>query len=279
MQVKTIIEQLLFSTVRIETVTPNGIGAGTAFIFNYNHNEMALFFLVTNKHVIKDAKTGKFFFTIRKDDNPEIGQRFDVQIDNFEKSWFKHPNNDIDVAICFLNPILNEISKKGVNVYFRSIGHELIPNSDQLNDLDALEEVVFIGYPNGIFDSKNLLPVIRRGTTATHIQVDYDGKPIFFIDASVFPGSSGSPVLIVNTGSYMSKGGLRLGANRILFLGILSSVAIREEHGEISYLTSPTALIPYVKIQQMIDLGIVIKSVTILETVDLFIQKNKMIMI
>jgi hypothetical protein len=271
MQVNTIAEKLLFTTVRIECTTPDGMSAGTAFIFNYQEEEKQYLFLVTNKHVIKGAIDGRFFFTLSDGNAPQIGQRFDIQMNQFEQQWFGHPDPEIDVAIMPLVPVLQEIEKLGKRVFFQAITHSLIPNSEQLNNLDAIEEVVFIGYPNGIFDSKNLMPVVRRGTTATHIQVDYEGKPMFLIDASVFPGSSGSPVLIANTGGYSNRGGFVVGT-RVLFLGIVSSVAIREEHGQIVFITSPVSQIPIVKTQQMIDLGIVYKASTIVETVKALIE-------
>jgi len=266
MQVNSIAEQLLFTTVRIETTTPDGIGAGTAFIFNYRQEEKQYLFLITNKHVIRGAIKGRFFFTLSDGQAPQIGKRFDVEMNEFEQRWHGHPDPEIDVAAMPLVPILKEIERAGKTVFFRSITDSLIPSTEQVNELDAIEEVMFIGYPNGIFDSKNLMPVVRRGTTATHLQIDYEGKPLFLIDASVFPGSSGSPVLIVNTGGYATRGAFNVG-NRVLFLGIVSSVAIREEQGQITFITSPVAQIPVVRTQQMIDLGIVYKASAILETV------------
>jgi len=272
MQVNTIAEQLLFTTVRIETKTPHGTSTGTAFIFSYQQEEKEYLFLVTNKHVIKDAIDGRFFFTLGNGKSPQIGQRFDIQMSQFEQQWFGHPDPEIDVAIMPLFPVLQQIEKLGKSVFYRAITHNLIPTAEQMDSLDAIEEVVFIGYPNGIFDSKNLMPVVRRGTTATHLQVDYEGKPLFLIDASVFPGSSGSPVLIANTGGYSNKGGFVVGT-RVLFLGIISNVAIREEHGQIVFISSPVSQVPIVRTQQMIDLGIVYKASTILETVKALIDQ------
>ncbi|MFT3756084.1 MAG: hypothetical protein QM769_09065 [Pseudoxanthomonas sp.] len=74
----------------------------------------------------------------------------------------------------------------------------MIPTPQQVTKLDAAESVTFISYPNGVWDSKNLLPVARRGTTASPIEVDFEGTPRFLIDASVFGGSSGSPAFILN---------------------------------------------------------------------------------
>jgi hypothetical protein len=167
-----------------------------------------------------------------------------------------------------LVPIIQEIEKTGKHIFYKSVPHSIIPTQDQLDALDAIEEILFVGYPSGIFDTKNLLPIIRRGTTATPPQVNYEGKPMFLVDASVFPGSSGSPVFIYNSGSYSDKrGNVYVGSSRLLFLGVIAQVVIREEQGKIDFVSIPTAQIPIIKTQQMIDLGVVYKSSTVLETV------------
>jgi len=56
-----------------------------------------------------------------------------------------------------------------------------------------------IGYPNGLWDHVNNLPLIRRGITASHPGVDYqiegqNGPGVTVIDMACFPDSSGSPV-------------------------------------------------------------------------------------
>ena len=66
--------------------------------------------------------------------------------------------------------------------------------SEELEQLEAIEEVVLIGYPAGIRDPAHLTPIARKGITATPPAWDYGGRPTFLVDASVFHGSSGSPV-------------------------------------------------------------------------------------
>ena len=60
-----------------------------------------------------------------------------------------------------------------------------------------VEDVLMIGYPNGLWDTTHNMPIIRRGTIATDIKLDYNEKKEFVIDAACFPGSSGSPVLFI----------------------------------------------------------------------------------
>ena len=52
----------------------------------------------------------------------------------------------------------------------------MIPAQADLESLDAIEEIVMIGYPNGLWDSVNNMPIARRGITATPVYLNYEGK-------------------------------------------------------------------------------------------------------
>lgn len=97
-----------------------------------------------------------------------------------------------------------------------------------------------IGYPNGIWDFKNNMPIVRRGITATNPKLDYNGLPIFIIDCACFPGSSGSPVLIFNQGSYTdARGNINLGTGRVILLGVLFAGPQHIAEGEIKTIDLP----------------------------------------
>jgi hypothetical protein len=274
MKVETPAEQLYFVTLRIETEAGNEKGVATGFIVSYTWDEHKVGqFLVTNKHVVAGAKKGRFSFLKSDGAAPLLGQKYDIEIDDFENRWFGHPDPQIDIAVLPLAQILMETQSRQWQIYFKTVSKELLPSKAQLEDLDAIEEVVFVGYPIGIWDTKNFLPIARRGTTATPVSVDYANRPIFLVDASVFPGSSGSPVFICNVGSYSHRGGLVLG-NRLLFLGIVSSVFFHEEEGEPTLANIPTTSISTVKTRQMIDLAMVFKSSAVFETIEAVLRQT-----
>ena len=157
-------------------------------------------------------------------------------------------------------------------VFVKSLSDELIPSSEQWIEFDAMEEVIFVGYPVGLYDEKNLMPILRRGTTATSPQLDYNGSKAFLIDASVFPGSSGSPVLICNQGTYMTRKGISIGS-RYFLLGIIAKNYSTQSISTVKPLHTPTAVEEKgVLIEEVIDLGIVYKSTTIKEAVENAIQ-------
>lgn len=275
MEVTSIAEQLYFTTVRIETTRNSGDkGIGTGFLFNYKSGEKHYPFLVTNKHVISGAQKGVLTFLQGLDGKPLFGTGYRLNIESFERIWHGHANANIDVTITPLAPLVNHIKNAGVDVYFRMIGSELIPSEDDLKHVDAIEEVVFIGYPIGIWDTKNLLPVVRKGISASPIAMDFRGEPQFLVDASIFPGSSGSPVFLYNPGMYADKSGGTVVGTRLRFLGIIASVFFHQDVNEIGIRSIPTVDIPVVVSKQMIDLGVVFKATTIREAVEVFLREK-----
>ena len=293
MKVQTITEQLLFSTVRIKT----DAGIGTGFLLQAQLNiGRSLVLLITNKHVVKDAKNIKFFFTKaeevisieknikkikffskkegepKKEIIPKLGESRECLLNR--QDWLDHPDTNIDLTLFNLSPLLNKIQQEGETIFIKTISINLIPSQKNLEDLDALEDILFIGYPCGIYDSKNLLPIIRRGITATPIYSNYEGKSMFLIDASVFPGSSGSPVFIYDKTGYRDRLGHTFlgGKERIYFCGVISKTFKRDETGKIRFIEIPTKIEPLVQISQMIDLGIVIKSEKVKELVELYLE-------
>lgn len=278
MQVNTIAEQLFFTTVRIDTVMANGgHGSGTGFFLLHKVGGDDYLFVVTNKHVVSGVREGRFSFLTQKDGLPSLGDGFTLNVgsQDWPKMWFGHPDASIDIAICPLVPLVEFVKQQhGTDLFFRCVDTGIIPTDDQFKELDALETVTFIGYPNGVWDSKNLLPVARRGTTASPIEVDFEGTPRFIIDASVFGGSSGSPVFILNQGSWATKQGGLVAGSRFYFVGVIAAVFFRTHLNQIIPVPIPTQVQPMAQQQEMIDLGIVFKARTVVETIEAFLKAH-----
>ncbi|MDH4330541.1 MAG: serine protease [Candidatus Moranbacteria bacterium] len=263
----SITEQLIHNTVRIESFFEEGTGTGTGFFFEFEIDDKKVPCIVTNKHVIRDpklgdAQKGKIIFKLRNPkDEWDVGQNFTVDIDNFAKSWIMHPDVNVDLCIYPIAPLLSEISKKGKNPFFISIPESLIPTKSDEDEFTALEEILMVGYPNGIWDQKNNLPILRKGITATHISHDYNGREEFLIDAACFPGSSGSPVFLLNLNGYSDKkGNTILGGVRIKFLGVLYAGPQHTASGDIEIIDVPTIQKPVSLITIPNNLGFIIKS-------------------
>ena len=232
-QVSSLSEELIHSTIRIEcqyllkdnsgkAILKNGTGSGFIFSFKMNESDSTTIpVIVTNKHVIQNAVKGKFLFT-KKDSigNPIYGEKEIFEISNFQQYWLAHPDPNIDLCIMPIAPILNQSIKNNKPIYYRNFEESLIPKKEVWDSFTALEDILMIGYPIGLWDSKNNLPIIRKGQTATPMKIDYLGKPEFLLDIPAFPGSSGSPVILYNQGSYGTDKGLTIGS-RLYLVGIL----------------------------------------------------------
>jgi hypothetical protein len=269
-------QQLFFCTTRIEAASSDGKrrSVGTGFIINEKIDDNRSFlFIVTCRHVVDGFDSAALSFVAAKDAKPDLGRRCEVVIGDLPKLVFFHSDPKVDVALIPLVPILQHFEKEKKTPFFRSLDRTLIPTSDQTDQLSAIQPILFVGYPAGIRDEKNLLPMARRGFTATPYSVDYNGLPLFVIDATVFPGSSGSPVLVFDQGSFPTKdGGMAVGS-RAHLLGLVSEGYFHEVEGEVQFRSTPTAVTPVYKETRYLNLGIVVKARTIFETVDQFRKK------
>jgi hypothetical protein len=279
MNVTSTAEQLFFTTVRIETVTETGEqGSGTGFFFSHQHGEQNFPFVVTNKHVALGMKSGALLFLKRRGDQPAFGSGFRLEVSGWPNAWFGHPSPDVDIAVCPFAPIEAYIKQQSdSDLFYRFVTTDMVPNQEQLEKMDALESVTFVGYPNGIWDKVNLIPIARRGISASPPAIDFENTPRFLIDASVFGGSSGSPVFLFNQGMYCDKFGMTTFGSRCLFLGVVAAVFYRTQLNQIVSVPVPTQARPMAEQQEMIDLGIVFKARTVVETIEAFLKIRKAI--
>lgn len=262
-------EILTHNTIRIEVLDSlgNPVSSGTGFFLAFYSDESKSSFrvyMVTNKHVIENANRIRLTFTV-KDENKEplIGIKETLILgQDFINSFIPHNSSNIDLTMLNLTDLLlNYRTADGKELYFAPIFEDLIPTNNEWSNLDSMEEIVMIGYPKGLWDETNNLPLIRRGVTSSSPAYNFNGKPEFVIDAACFPGSSGSPVFLYNTGSYFDKNtnSLQIG-NRLKFLGVLYSGPLHCAQG--MTLNAPV-LLESGKVTStpvMINLGYVIKS-------------------
>lgn len=250
MNINDISTQIIFITVPLWIEKEGKIETGTGFFYIKKISEnTSIPFIVTNHHVVSGAKKGFLSLIKKNGEEPILTEKITVEIPAEMLTRFKDEANDL--AIFPIGPILNQLSNKNIEVFFRSIDETIIPKDSVLNDLSAIEEITFIGYPSGLYDRKNNTPIVRKGITATPVWNNFNGEHRFLIDAGVYPGSSGSPVLIINSGSYSTRNGITIG-NRVLFLGVISKTFKRNENESQVYL-GLGEVIHSSKVQELID--------------------------
>jgi len=269
----SITERLMYSTVRIECEgADTAIYTGTGYFFLFKENGIrSIPVVITNKHVVEGMKKGTLIFTISKDKEPDDTNHVRLSLDKFESYWIKHPDENVDLCAISLVPFFNAAREQGIDIFYIPFSFSIVPGEKELNTLVAMEEIVMIGYPNGIWDEVNNKPIFRKGITATHPCFDYNGRKEFLIDAACFPGSSGSPVLIINDSPRIEKDGvLSLGSIRIFLMGTLYAGPQYTSKGDIHIVKIPTSSKPIVLTDIPNNLGFVIKSERIRELELLF---------
>lgn len=257
MNIKDISTQLLYTTVPIYAKKKDGsLTSGTGFLFSVIEDDnKSIPLLITNYHVLKGAVLGFVEFHVADDGlptNKSIRVQFDESIINGNKL------GELDLIAIPLASTFNEFQQKGIQIFYRTVDQNIIPHKEQIEDLAAIENITFIGYPSGLYDDINKIPIIRQGITATPIWNGFQGAETFLIDAGVFPGSSGSPVFIYNQGSYPTKDGITIGS-RLFFVGVISETMISNGTNSRNYL----------------DLGKVINSVAMYKEIEKFIKDKR----
>ena len=207
-------ERALFSVLRLENERGGSfMPVGTSFVFYFGQGDGRREFIVTNRHIVEKHTNLTVVFHLGQRDwvsgvrytipnlpelQPTVGRFVRADLSKIAAAWTFHPDADIDLAVYPLGPILEYLNPfgGGNEQYYSPLSVKMVPDDNFVAGLDVVENVQFIGYPSGIYDSYTQLPIVRQGVTATPYLVDYEGRPTFLIDAPVFEGSSGSPVFV-----------------------------------------------------------------------------------
>lgn len=262
-------ERLFFTTALVRCANASGEWIGTGFFIRVPIvNEPDHLILATNRHIIRNPTLGDAdtieIITPAADPadttRPLLGQS--AQANTPGAKFELHPDPNIDVAVARVDN-LAEIGQ--LTRYVKAIPVERLYNEALVKRLDAIEQITFIGYPKRVYDKVNMLPVARQGWTATPISIDYDGQPKFLVDASVFEGSSGSPVLALNSGAYQERAGAAYhGSPYAVFLGIIAETWDFPETGTVQIGGVPSDF----EVSQALNFGTVYKASTIIEAID-----------
>lgn len=221
-------DKLYYSTFKID----GNNSTGTGFFYIYDFGGRAKIFLVTNRHVVEPNQTASINFHASKNGYPhkelDSGKRVTLNLNTAQwQQWWKfHPDKDVDIAVLDFTECENILTQRNQHIYYKALNNSLLVSTDDYPDISSIQQVVYVGYPKGLIDNHNLLPIARSGYTASPIKFDFDGQKKFLIDSAVFPGSSGSPVCILNEGTpFIDRNNtIHMDKTRFIFLGVLTRV-------------------------------------------------------
>jgi len=260
-------------------------GGATGFFIYKNiiidSAEIVKKYLITNKHCLPIGYKGNDSVTLRVLINKNGGDTLAYKkIDYTDNQGNYKPYVSInktgsDVAVIDITEFWNKY-----RIINSSIDYNLIVTDSLLKkwDFNIGDEINIIGYPSSIYNEKNTYPILRQGVISTNpIEKFYFGKEYqkkydlpeyidgFLIDASIFPGSSGSMVYYYPPKLPITKGIRGLSSGNVdrtyrktpFLIGIISGSFQRIEFGY----------------EQSIDLATVYSYKAIKETIDNFIYK------
>jgi hypothetical protein len=167
-------------------------------------------YLITNKHVVLD-KRSKVFMDLLRIYPTARGKHLTLGLrrDDGKPLWKEHPWKGVDVDVIALeipeDKILRRWSETGFGVRSDDSGKDFSVRA--FTEKDLVPEVLpgekvplgsfalVLGYPLGFYDRRHPDPIARLGIVSTVPWQDFEGEPVFLIDAMLHEGMSGSPVV------------------------------------------------------------------------------------
>ncbi len=270
-----ILDRLMLTTTPIEVGAPPSIEMGTGFFVEgpseKGQSERTL--LVTNRHVVMWGTTGSVYFHDSKADRPpgesvpEYGSRRKWKLENWESRWTFHKDDKVDIAVTDVSTEIAALRERGREPYVQTLPPELFSTGAEEAILAAVENVLFVGYPEGIYDSVHNLPVIRQAITATPIRIPYEGSPAFLIDSSIYHGASGSPVFVSKRGIRVEGSKGQVG-NVIRCVGILAKTFENDSYARAKLVDIPGRRTELVKVRTPLGLSLAFRGSAIREVVE-----------
>lgn len=151
-------------------------------------------YLVTNRHVLKERNSILVRFNAQEE-NPVKDYVAQLIDENGKESWTGHPNKNIDVAVLATDG--NKLQEDGAKFRFFT-SDDAVFTKKMLMEMETSEGdfIYVLGFPMGLVSDERQHILLRSGAIS-RIRDLFEGRSTdYLIDAFVFPGNSGGPVII-----------------------------------------------------------------------------------
>ena len=168
-------------------------------------------FLVTNRHVVTDKEEIQVRFNRPMGKPPKI---FSIRTkDDENSSWIMHPDDKVEVAVLPINT--DVLKKQGIEFSVFTSGMAFDRDDSKRNKVFEGNGVFLLGFPLDVAAEERNFAIVRSGTFARVQDWLHGRAKTFLIDALVFPGNSGGPVItkpeMVSFGGNANTGALLIG--------------------------------------------------------------------
>ena len=254
---------------------------GTGFFYKVKHPSADInkILILTNKHVIEGAEVVHFVISYADslDDLDEYNQPVGRLDQTFTLSLtdlvVNHPDPSIDLCAIDITIPVEKILSSGKKLRSMFLDSSWLPSTEDKKSIRDIEQVVVIGYPQGLWDEYNNMPITRVGTTATHPLAMYKGEPNFLIDVAAFQGSSGSPVFTYEDPMYRNSEGSYSPGTKVNFIGVIWGIIESTVEGKLKLVEIPSGMTNLTTIQTSLNLGIALHSDAVLAINEIIFPK------
>jgi hypothetical protein len=151
-------------------------------------------YLVTNKHVLgaHDQIWVKFNSATGLDSTD-----YPIVLKDAARKliWTGHPNADTDVAVISIHGGFLQKESRRFS-FFQSESHLMTRKEMAEGQITEGDRVFILGFPLGLVDQVRQYTICRHGILSRVRDCLDERSSCFLVDASVFPGNSGGPVII-----------------------------------------------------------------------------------
>lgn len=213
MNLESAFNKALFTVVRIRTISESGTTShGSAFVYEYVTEDNTFPFLVSAQALVADAREGRLALLQGEGKEPRLGKGYTLDIDQFSKLWYSHPDSQLGVAITPFVPFVRHVENTGIRVHFNAFVDADIASDEYFNSAEFGSSCFSMGFPAGYWDKKNLLAVVKQSRFASLPAIDYGVRHQRLLDTPCHSGWLGAPVVAKEN-------------NTIKLLGMLSSAS------------------------------------------------------
>lgn len=170
----------------------------TGFLYGFKTpfegEEVYHVYLVTNHHVIANIKKLVVRFNPQAE-GPAKEYNIDLYDANEKPIWYSS-GNEIDIVVIPI--VVAKLREDGMTfAYFRSDKEEVI-RVDKMKEAGITEGdfIYVLGFPMGLEGEQKKTVIVRSGIIARVKDTLERYTKEYLIDTSIFPGSSGSPVVL-----------------------------------------------------------------------------------